>query len=357
MAVVNFFRCALFWSMAVSFYGLRRLRFLHGLMPPGVREALRTWTDPMLMVPIKSLGRRIYVDEPCGFVGPSDGFPGAAAPEYKLSAADVRAFFERGFLGPFRAISEEEAGDLRQHVEGLLAQDAPAYGFRTTRDRHLDSPRLMEILCHPAIVQRMKQLMGPDLMVWRSNVFEKRAGSPEITWHQGTTFLMEQAYKPALEPADKGAMFEIAIWMALDDANAANGCMQVVPGSHHDIGTIRLTGNKQFLDARFEGDYDIDPKDLVGLPCRPGEFVIFTERLIHGSEPNRSTNSRMSFVFRFVKPDCRVYRDETSHMVMTMKKRFPLDRWSAVLVHGEDRHGHNKIKRPEEIFPALGVTV
>jgi non-heme Fe2+,alpha-ketoglutarate-dependent halogenase len=85
--------------------------------------------------------------------------------------------------------------------------------------------------------------------------------------------------------------------------------------------------------------------------------VIFTERLIHGSEPNRSTNSRMSFVFRFVKPDCRVYRDETSHMVMTMKKRFPLDRWSAVLVHGEDRHGHNKIKRPEEIFPALGVTV
>jgi hypothetical protein len=46
-------------------------------------------------------------------------------------------------------------------------------------------------------------MMGPDLMVWRTNVFEKNAGSPEITWHQGTTFLMEQAYKPAMEPADK----------------------------------------------------------------------------------------------------------------------------------------------------------
>jgi hypothetical protein len=60
----------------------------------------------------------------------------------------------------------------------------------------------------------------------------------------------------------------------------------------------------------------------------------------------------MSFVFRYVKPDCRVYRDEKSHMVMTMKKRFPLDRWWGVLVHGQDRHGYNKIKRPEEVFQA-----
>jgi hypothetical protein len=40
-----------------------------------------------------------------------------------------------------------------------------------------------------------------------------------------------------------------------------------------------------------------------------------------------------------------------------MKKRFPLDRWSAVLVHGKDRHGHNKIVRPEEVFPPEPVQV
>jgi non-heme Fe2+,alpha-ketoglutarate-dependent halogenase len=357
-AVANVLRCGLFLGLAVTFYLLRRLKFMHWALPGGVREALRIWTDPMLRVPLKSLGRRVYVDEPCGFVIPRQSKPlASAAPEYRLTAEEVRAFHERGFLGPFRVIPEHEATELREHIEGLLAKDSPTYGFRTTRDRHLDSPRLMELLCHPAIVERVKQLMGPDLMVWRSNVFEKRAGSPEITWHQGTTFLLEQAYKPALEPADKGDMFEIAIWMAIDDANAANGCMQVVPGSHTEIGTIRLNGTKQFLDARFEGDYKINPKDLVSLPCRPGEFVIFTERLIHGSEPNRSPNSRMSFVFRFVKPDCRVYRDETSHFVFSMKKRFPLDRWAAVLVHGEDHYGHNRIVRPEEVFPAEAVRV
>lgn len=358
MWIVNFFRCALFWGMALGMFVLRRLRFLHGLLPRGVREALRVWTDPMLLVPIKSLGRRIYNDEPCGFAEPRDFTPRAAAsPEFELSADDVRAFYQRGFLGPFPAIPEHEMSALREHIEGLLAQDSPTYGFRTTRDRHLDSPRLMELLCCPAVVERVRQLMGPDLMVWRTNVFEKKAGSPEITWHQGTTFLMEQAYKPAMEPADKRDIFEIGIWLAIDDANAANGCMQVVPGSHRDIGTIRLSGTKQFLDARFEADTQPDPRDLVSLPCRPGEFVIFTERLIHGSEPNRSPHPRMSFVFRYVKPDCRIYRDEKTHLVMTMKKRFPLDRWSAVLVHGQDRHGYNRVKRPEEIFPGVGAGV
>jgi non-haem Fe2+, alpha-ketoglutarate-dependent halogenase len=220
---------------------------------------------------------------------------------------------------------------------------SPVYGFLTTRDRHLDSRDLMSLVCHPAVVERMQQLMGPDLLVWRSNIFEKRAGSPEITWHQGTTFLMEQVFKPALEPADADDFFEIGVWMAIDDANLVNGCMQVIPGSHGEIGTIRLTGTKQFLSARFEGDYKIAAEQVVNLSCRPGEFYLFSERLIHGSEPNRSQHDRMSFVFRFVKPSCKVYRGERSHMVMTMRKRFPLDRFACVLVHGQDRYGYNKI--------------
>jgi non-heme Fe2+,alpha-ketoglutarate-dependent halogenase len=264
-----------------------------------------------------------------------------------LTEDDVRFFYENSYLGPFRAISEEEAGYLKQHIEERLQVNSPTYGFKTTRDRHLDSPELMRLITHPAVVERVKQLMGEDMFVWRSNVFEKRAGSPEITWHQGTTFLMEQAYKPAMEPPDLDTFFEIAIWMAIDPATLANGCLQLVPGTHREIGTIRLNGKKRFLDAKFEGDYKIDPNQVVSLPCRPGEFIIFSERVIHGSEPNRSSDSRMSYVWRYVAPDVRVYRDEKSHLVLTMKKRFPLDRWRGVLVSGRDRFGYNRLTTPE----------
>jgi non-heme Fe2+,alpha-ketoglutarate-dependent halogenase len=334
------------------FLVLRKLRFLNPIYPRGVREVLRFWTDRMLWVTFASGGRRIYVDEPCGYRDPESTAPRVAvSPEFALTDEQTRQFWERGFLGPFRALDEAEIPALREHIESLLARDSTTYGFRTTRDLHLDSPQLMRLITHPAVVERAAQLMGPDLLVWRSNVFEKRSGSPEITWHQGSTFLMEQMHKPALEPRDKETFFEIGVWMAIDEASHDNGCLQFVPGTFRDIGTIRLTGKKQFLAARFEGDYTIDPAAVVSVPCKPGEFILFSERVIHGSEPNTSGRNRMSYVYRYVQPDTLIYRDETRHRVLTMKRLFPLAGWRAVLARGQDTAGVNRVALPHEVHP------
>jgi non-heme Fe2+,alpha-ketoglutarate-dependent halogenase len=352
-ALGDFFRSLVIFSIACVICVLRQLKFLYFLYPSVLKDGLRTWTNDMLWTSIKSLGRRVYVDQPCRYRSPASYQPRCAAlPEYQLTEADVRKFYEQGFLGPFRAISEEEMAELKPHFEELISQPSKTYGFKTTRDLHLDSPKVMQLVAHPAVVQRAAQLMGKDLLVWRSNVFEKRASSPEITWHQGTTFLLEQVYKPAFEPRNLDTIFEIGVWMAVDEATLDNGCMQVVPSTHRTIGTIRLTGKKRFLGARFEGDYEIDPKTLVPLPCKPGEFYLFTERLIHGSEPNRSSRPRMSLVFRFVEPDTHIYRGETRHRVNSLRKTFPLDRWAAVLVSGKDTAGINRVVPAEELLPA-----
>jgi non-heme Fe2+,alpha-ketoglutarate-dependent halogenase len=285
---------------AGAFLLLRKLRFLTPLYPRDVREVLRFWTDRMLWVTFTSFGRRVFADEPCGYREPESTAPRVAvSPEFALTEEQTAQFWERGFLGPFRAIDEAEIPALREHIQSLLARDSTTYGFSTTRDLHLDSPQLMRLVTHPAVVERVAQVMGPNLLVWRSNVFEKKSGSPEITWHQGSTFLMEAMHKPALEPRDPQTLFEIGVWMAIDDANHDNGC----------------------------------------------------ERLIHGSEPNTSGRNRMSYVYRYVEPDTRIYRDETRHRVLTMKRSFSLARWRAVLARGQDTTGKNRVATPHELHP------
>ena len=44
--------------------------------------------------------------------------------------------------------------------------------------------------------------------------------------------------------------------------------------------------------AKIKLDYDIGPNDAVGMTMKAGQFVIFTERVIHGSPPNRSPDRR-----------------------------------------------------------------
>jgi non-heme Fe2+,alpha-ketoglutarate-dependent halogenase len=326
---------------------LRPLKFLYPLFPRGLRETLRAWDYHMLWTTLRSFGRRIYVDQPCTLRDPPSYEPRVQTdPRYALSAADIRKFYEQGFLGPFDAFTPEEVASFREEVRQVIHSPSQVYGFVTGRDRHLDSPVLDRIMRHPAMVERLAQILGPDLMVWRSQVFEKAGGSREIAWHQGTTFLMEMVYKPALEPPDINELFEVAIWLAIDDATRENGCIQFVPGSHRRIGTVLLTGSEAFHGARIRPEYRIDPRDVVTPECRAGQFLIFSERAIHGSPPNDSRRSRMAFVYRALRPDVRVYRGEKRHRVAYYKQWFDLEKWGAVMLRGEDRYGINKFVAP-----------
>ncbi len=74
----------------------------------------------------------------------------------------------------------------------------------------------------------MKQpwLYGPNLLLWRSSILLKAAGTVEggrIPWHQ------DGAYFKLIPEAN------ISFWLALDEATEENGCMQVLPGTHTTI--------------------------------------------------------------------------------------------------------------------------
>ena len=61
---------------------------------------------------------------------------------------------------------------IHQFREGLGSAPTPLHNVR---NRHLDLPLVAKICRHPALVERLAALLGPDLLLWRSNFFIQSA--------------------------------------------------------------------------------------------------------------------------------------------------------------------------------------
>lgn len=327
--------------------GARYLRVPPDVFPPKLAAVMKYWTPEMLKLYIRSGGTRVYMDQPCTLADPPSFAPRATVdPAFQFDEATMRSFYQNGFLGPFTAISEDEMGVFREALEAELERESKAFGFKTVRDRHLDLPAIYELFARPAFTERLAQLLGPDLMIWRSQVFNQMPGAPPIAWHQASTYMLEDYKRPILEPADRNTLFQLTTWIAVDNSTVENGCLHFVRGAHRDIKTIRVGGDGGFYAAQFEMEFVPDPKDIVPMELKPGQFVIFTERCVHGSPGNRSQKRRMGINFRTITPSTKVYHGQEKHYAMHLKETYNLEKWGAMMLRGEDRYGYNKVIAP-----------
>jgi len=84
----------------------------------------------------------------------------------------------------------------------------------------------------------------------------------------------------------------ITLWLAMDPSTQANGCVQVIPGTHHQLynpehpsGFLREDQAKALCP----------PEKAVYLELEPGEAVLLHNWLLHSSDKNRSPQSRRAF--------------------------------------------------------------
>ena len=242
----------------------------------------------------------------------------ASAPA-ALSTDDVARFRRDGYVGPYSLCSPDEMAALRPAIEQVLETDPPVADNRV-HNRHLDSRAVYDIATDPAIVARMAALYGPDLLLWRTNFFVKNRGSKAIPWHQ------DFHYWP-LEPP-----VIISAWIAVDPSTRQNGNLQLIPGSHRTIVPhVEATPDMQFKVMADAGYYD--PGDLTDLEMQPGEFILFNERTLHHSEPNRSDLRRIGLAVRAVIPIVKVLEyDSPDHGLQ--------------VIHGTDTMSLNRLAPP-----------
>ena len=183
------------------------------------------------------------------------------------------------------------------------------YGFVADRDRHFEMPKMMRMIAHPAITDRVAQLLGPDLLVWRSQIFFKPPGNNPVGWHQTSTYMFEEGFsEPLLYPPDKNELFMLTVWIAVDPATIENGCLKFVHGSLAEgIRWMRLGRDVGFHAINYFPDYEVEQKSVRRVEMKAGQVLIFSERTVHGSDPNRTDGNRLAYNFRVVPTNVRVY--------------------------------------------------
>ena len=83
----------------------------------------------------------------------------------------------------------------------------------------------------------------------------------------------------------------MTVWIALDAADAANGCVEVIPGSHR-LGLLTAQGSTLGTDESRR----VCPSDSVmPLEVEPGHGVLMHNWLVHRSGVNRTGLPRRAF--------------------------------------------------------------
>ena len=96
-----------------------------------------------------------------------------------------------------------------------------------------------------------------------------------------------------------------------------------------------------YNELRHDPAWSPEQEPVTHIEMNPGEFIIFTARCIHGSNPNEDTRQRLGCSVRVVPSHVKVY--EGMQSFEEFGQHFDLERHHCVLLAGEDRFGHNRL--------------
>jgi Phytanoyl-CoA dioxygenase (PhyH) len=239
----------------------------------------------------------------------------------RLDAREREQLRTLGFVVRERAFSEGELERLRADCEAMVKRVTDAsvgrrkvavgsYMFQLERGlvtmvkwepaypdvvqgvepfAHFDE-RLRDWAADPRFVEPMKDVVGAEelnLFTEKLNVKRARTGGPIV---------LHQDYPYWTESSDDAGEVATAI-VFLDDANRANGCLEVAPGSHTGgVRAQRKVDGFGSLEMELEG---FDESQLVALEVPAGSMVFFGSLLVHRSLPNLSEHDRRVLLFSY----------------------------------------------------------
>jgi len=180
-----------------------------------------------------------------------------------LDSHDIAFYRSQGYLCSLRVLDAAEAAACRARFDALEAVEGPEKCRIGLLDRHRDQPFVWDLAIHPAVLDAVEALIGPDILLLATHFFCKYGGGEAfVAWHQDVTYW-------ALEPPEA-----LTVWYAVDDSDRGNGCMRVIPGSHgagiRQHGTSGRAGNLLSVDQEVpvSAEEEISAVDLI---LRTGE--------------------------------------------------------------------------------------
>jgi phytanoyl-CoA dioxygenase PhyH len=237
-----------------------------------------------------------------------------------LPADKVAQWKRDGFLSPFPLLDETELRACWQGLEryerwlGSPINAHPDMKWRSMP--YLLLPWAAQLARDPRILDKVEDLLGPDILIFTSTFFIKEPHSPTVAaWHQDSTYY-------GLEPRE-----EVAVWIALTEASEAAGCMDALSfhGRPRQLSHVSRVVKNSVNRAAQVITEPLDDSAPVAMPLEPGWFSMHHGLCAHRSGPNTSSHRRIGLGLNYIPTHAR-----PSGSI----------RQAALLVRGTDRYGH-----------------
>ncbi len=215
----------------------------------------------------------------------------------ELSDEQLRFYREKGYLLPdIQLFDTAHFQELKSIFEEHLSNKG------TKKSDELDTPhfkddRLFKFLLHSNTLNIVESILGPNIGLFSSHFISKEPLTGRRTpWHEDSAY-----WNGKFDRLDK----IVTIWLAIDDAFYENGCMGVIPGTHHN-GFSEYAAIANDDAATFETEIQgINEKDAVWFELDAGTFSLHDARIIHGANANTSIQRRCGYTMRYFALDMK----------------------------------------------------
>jgi phytanoyl-CoA hydroxylase len=225
--------------------------------------------------------------------------------DVRLSPEQVAAYARDGYLAIDRFLDPSVVQDLQEVTDEFVQRSRavtshtdvfdlePGHTPEAPRLRRLKSPHRQHpvydrLLRDQRLLDVIEGLLGPQIRFQgtKLNVKSPEFGSP-VAWHQDWAFYPH---------TNDGVL---AVGIAIDDMELANGCLMVVPGSH------RGPTLDHHQDGVFVGSVGASDAGTGAIPIElhAGGISIHHARMVHGSAPNVSSRPRRLLLFEYARAD------------------------------------------------------
>ncbi|KIW91775.1 uncharacterized protein Z519_07745 [Cladophialophora bantiana CBS 173.52] len=212
--------------------------------------------------------------------------------DYNLSRSQIEQYLRDGYLHiPFEEHQIAQPNELQAWTNEVKSWPYESGKWLCYEEPSLDGkqqlfrteafveyhPEFDQLLRGGVIGNILKQLSGDEMLLFKEKINYKLPNSNGFKAHLDA---------PAYDHI--GRVNHLTVNIAVDEATVANGCLEVVPGSHNV--NVKLAPGE---GGRVAEDWEASAH-WVSLPLKPGDIVLFGSHLAHRSAPNKTDHSRAS---------------------------------------------------------------
>jgi len=209
---------------------------------------------------------------------------------------DPAEFKQNGYCLQRSLFDEADLADIRR----VIRTGAPPEPCLWSKDLGASDANFFRIATHPAIVRRLKPLLGEQFILWGASFLKRNPGQTH-PWHTD------------IESSRPEGGF-VTVWIGLEGTNRKSS-LKLLPGSHTFGKSLQEIAKAHGATREATDDSDVSAWareftsaacDVVQPDITDGDAIFFDGRLWHGSSNGNPDLTRYALLFQYAVADAPV---------------------------------------------------